>query len=189
LEYENDISACLRTLGAGGVILYPTDTVWGLGCDATNETAVTRIFSIKERPSSKSMIVLLAEDRDLPKYIKRPDPAAFDYLAKAARPTTIIYEGVTGLAGNLVAADGSVAIRIVQDPFCRQLIERFGKPIVSTSANISGEKTPSVFREIDQDILHSVDYAVQYRRADNSRMPASSVVRFDKQGRLIILRP
>src|SRR5690349_4409775 len=137
-DFETDIEHCLDVLEQGGIILYPTDTVWGIGCDATDTTAVQKIYALKARPDSKSMIVLVAEEKDILKYVASPDIAVFDYLQKTNKPTTVIYDGAISLADNLIAADGSIAIRIVRDKFCRHLIKRFRKPIVSTSANISG---------------------------------------------------
>ena len=188
LEFENDISACLQVLQAGGVILYPTDTIWGLGCDATNDNAVERIFSIKHRVASKSMIVLLADSRELLRYTANPQPAVFDFLEQVDRPTTVIYEGAIGLAANLVASDGTIGIRIVQDVFCRHLIKRFRKPLVSTSANISGEPAPGFFAEIGEEILQSPDYIVQYRQEETAVSKPSSIVQFDRHGQLTVIR-
>ena len=189
VEFETDIVNCLNTLQKGGIILYPTDTIWGVGCDATDPAAVKKIYEIKQRPESKSLIVLLADPRDIYRYISLPEPYIFDYLKTAVRPTTIIYEGAVGLAENLIAADGSIAIRVVKEDFCRHLIKRFGKPLVSTSANISGEKTSANFKDIAPEIKNAVDYIVQYRQNDEEPASASTIVRFDKYGRMQLLRP
>ena len=146
---EQDIQSALQTLRYGGIILYPTDTIWGIGCDATNEVAVQKIYELKQRPDHKSMIVLLAAERDLLQYIAAPDMEVFNYLDSVTKPTTIIYEGALGLADNLLGADGSVGIRVVKDEFCKHLIKRLGKPIVSTSANLSGKPAPRFYSEID----------------------------------------
>jgi L-threonylcarbamoyladenylate synthase len=189
MEFEKDIVSCIEKLRNGGTILYPTDTIWGIGCDATDPVAVKKIYAIKQRPESKSMIVLLADPRDINKYVSLPQPYIFDYLQKTVRPTTIIYGGAVGLAENLVAADGSIAIRVVKEDFCRHLIKRFGKPIVSTSANISGEKAPANFGDIAAGIRHTVDYVVQYRQTDDTPASASTVVRFNRHGEMEVLRP
>ena len=138
MSFEKDIEKCLKVLKADGLILYPTDTVWGIGCDATNEKAVEKIYALKKRSDEKAMIVLVADERDIMQHVAAPDLSLFDYLDKATKPTTVVYDGALGFADNLVAKDGSIAIRICKDEFCRQLIKRFRKPIVSTSANISG---------------------------------------------------
>lgn len=166
--FDNEVEKALAVLRSGGIILYPTDTVWGIGCDATNEKSVRRIFELKQREDSKSMIVLVADERDVLQYVAAPDLAVFDFIQQQLRPTTIIYEGAIGLAQNLVAADGSIAMRIVRDEFCRHLVKRLRKPLVSTSANISGEKTPANFAAISEEIKKSVDYVVQWRQDDQS---------------------
>ena len=132
MDFTKDVEQCLQVLRAGGIILYPTDTIWGLGCDATNAEAVEKIYALKQRPEAKSMIVLLAEERDLLQYVSAPDLEVFDYLKTVTKPTTVVYEGGIGLADNVIGDDGSVAIRIVKEPFCKHLIKRFRKPIVST---------------------------------------------------------
>jgi L-threonylcarbamoyladenylate synthase len=187
-DFNNDIDRCLEVLKNGGVILYPTDTVWGLGCDATNSKAVDKIFQIKERPETKSLIVLLADERDLIQYVASPDLAIFDYLQTVQKPTTVIYSGAIGLADNILDADGSVGIRIVQTPFCKHLLKRFRKPIVSTSANISGQPTPRLFGEINSIIINRVDYVVQHRQDDTTIAAPSSVIRW-VNGHVEVLRP
>jgi len=188
LEFEHDIVRCLETLRQGGIILYPTDTVWGIGCDATNPDAVGKIFDLKQRPAAKSMIVLLADPKDINKYTSRPQPYIAEYLEKATKPTTVIYETALGLAENLVSDDGSIAIRIVQEDFCRHLIKRFRKPLVSTSANISGEDSPENFAGISDAIKQGVNYIVKYRQLDDQPFRASAIVRFSKSGEPTILR-
>jgi L-threonylcarbamoyladenylate synthase len=188
LEFETDIIHSLETLHSGGIILYPTDTIWGIGCDATKPDAVQKIFLLKQRPETKSMIVLLADNKDISRYTSHPEPHIAEYLDKTTKPTTVIYEGALGLAENLVSEDGSVAIRIVQEDFCRQLIKRFGKPIVSTSANISAQHAPSNFTGISERIKQGVDYIVKYRQKENQNAKASLLIRFDKSGEPTILR-
>ncbi len=188
LIFENDILQSLETLRQGGLILYPTDTIWGIGCDATNPDAVQKIFVLKHRPESKSMIVLLADMKDINIYSGRPEPSIMEFLNKTTNPTTVIYENALGLAGNLINEDGSVAMRIVREDFCRHLLKRFRKPIVSTSANISGQSAPENFAGISDEIKQGVDYIVKYRQHENSKARASILVRFDKSGEPIILR-
>jgi len=188
MEFENDIVFCLEILQRGGVILYPTDTIWGIGCDATNPDAVKKIIDLKQRPPAKSMIVLMADLKDINRYVSRPEPYIAEYLEKTSRPTTVIYEGALGLAENLSGEDGTIAIRIVQEDFCRHLIKRLRKPLVSTSANISGQKSPENFAGISAEILNGVDYIVKYRQKDNELAKASVLVRFNKLGQPMVLR-
>lgn len=187
-DFSEDIEACLEVLKSGGTILYPTDTVWGLGCDATNAEAVEKIYAAKERPANKSMIVLVADERDVLQYVSNLDLQVFDYLEKVSRPTTVIYEGAIGLADNVVNTDGSIAIRIVKEPFCRHLIKRFRKPIVSTSANISGQPAPSFYREVSEPIKQRVDYIVKYRQDDITPVTPSSIIKW-KAGEVVVIRP
>ena len=188
MEFEKDIVRCLEVLHGGGLILYPTDTVWGIGCDATNPKAVDKIISLKHRLASKSMIVLVAEVRDINRYSSRVEPFVAQYLETTTTPTTVIYEGALGLAENLVGDDGSVAIRVVQEPFCRHLIKRFRKPLVSTSANLSGQETPKNFAAVSKEIIAGVDYTVKYRQEDLTEAKPSRLLRFTKNGEPEILR-
>jgi L-threonylcarbamoyladenylate synthase len=188
MDFIADIEPCLEVLRTGGIILYPTDTIWGIGCDATDANAVKKIFDLKQRPGEKTLIVLLADQRDLLRYVSQPDPAIFDFLNKTQRPTTVIYEGAIGLADNLIATDGTVAIRLVNDPFCKHLIKRFRKPLVSTSANISADPAPRFFDEIPEKIIKGVDYAVHYRRGDKIPRQASSIVKYNKDGTVTVIR-
>jgi len=185
---EQDIQSALQTLRSGGIILYPTDTIWGIGCDATNEAAVQKIYELKQRPDYKSMIVLLAAERDLIQYVSAPDMEVFNYLDTVTKPTTIIYDGAIGLADNLLAADGSIAIRIVKEEFCKHLIKRLGKPIVSTSANLSGNPAPQFYKEIDPAIKAGVDYQVQYLRDDNTPKQPSAIVKWNRDASVTIIR-
>lgn len=181
-DFTNDIESCLKVLQAGGTILYPTDTIWGIGCDATNADAVEKIIQLKQRPAEKSFVVLVADERDVLQYTAAPDLAVFDYLETCQQPTTVIYENALGLAENAVAADGSVAIRICKDEFCKHLIKRFRKPIVSTSANISGVAPPKKFIEIDDIIKRGVNYVVQYRQDDMSDVQPSAIIKWKAGG-------
>ena len=186
MNFENDILNCLKVLKAGGIILYPTDTIWGIGCDATNGDAVQKIFALKKRPDEKSLIVLVAGEKEVLRHVTQPDLSVFDYLKTTQKPTTVIYNGATDLADNLVGHDGSIAIRISKDEFCRHLIKRFRKPIVSTSANISGETSPKNFSEISERIKNNVDYVVQYRQDDKTIAEPSSLIKWEKNTAIIL---
>lgn len=188
LNFNNDIESCLEVLNKGGLILYPTDTIWGIGCDATNPSAVEKIYRVKKRPDEKAMIVLVADEKDILRYVAAPDLAVFDYIKASPRPTTVIYEGAIGLAGNLIASDGSIAIRICQELFCRHLIKRFRKPLVSTSSNISGAKPPSTFAGISEEIKQQVDYVVSYRQSDETIATPSTIIKWSG-GSPIVIRP
>jgi len=187
MSFEKDIEKCLETLRSGGLILYPTDTIWGIGCDATNEKAVEKVYQLKKRSDEKALIVLVAEERDVMQHVAAPDLSLFDYLATALKPTTVIYEGAIGFADNLTGNDGSIAIRICHDEFCRHLLKRFRKPIVSTSANISGMPSPKNFKEISDEIKTGVDHIVQYRQDDETPAQPSSLIKWDN-GKVTVLR-
>ena len=186
--YEEDIQLCLTTLQKGGIILYPTDTVWGIGCDATNEEAVAKIFTLKNRVDTKAMIILLGEEANLANYVADNNVQIFDYIKGIHKPTTVIYQKAINLAKNLVAEDGSVAIRITKDAFCKDLMKALGKPIVSTSANISGLPTPKCFKDISLDIIEGVDYVVRSEQEDTSLKAPSAIVKWEKD-QIIIIRP
>ena len=188
MDFQEDIERCLETLRKGGLILYPTDTIWGIGCDATNSESVQKIFALKNRPESKSMIVLLADERDILKYASQADLKVFDFLKTVKKPTTVIYEGAIDLAVNLISEDGSIAIRLVKEEFCKHIIKRFRKPIVSTSANISGNPSPKYFLDIKDEIIAGVDYVVRYRQDDNTIREPSALVKWHRDGRPIYLR-
>ena len=188
IPFSTDIDECLRVLKSGGLILYPTDTIWGIGCDATNEAAVAKIYTLKERVASKSMIILLADEKDILTYVTQPDLQIFDYIKGISKPVTVIYEGAIGLANNLVAEDGTIAIRIVNDEFCKHLIKRFRKPIVSTSANISGYPPPLIFNDIDAAIKNGVDYIVQHRQDDLYIAAPSAIIKWNSNGIPTIIR-
>ncbi len=187
--FDLDIQECVKTLEAGGLILYPTDTVWGIGCDATNANAVSKIFQLKKREDAKAMIVLVQDERVILRYVEETDLQIFDYIKGIHKPTTVIYQHAKNLAPNLIASDGSVAIRICNDPFCKSLIKEFGKPIVSTSANISSYPTPLCFNDISLDIIEGVEYVVKIRQYEMDLKQPSSVIKWDEEGNLIILRP
>lgn len=187
-EYDEDIKKALAVMRKGGVILYPTDTVWGLGCDATNANAVERIFQIKKRADSKSLIILVNSIDMLTRYVSEIPAIALDMAEISNTPLTIVYDKGRSLAPGVTAEDGSVGIRLCQDSFCDDLITALRKPLVSTSANITGELPPAVFDEIIEEIKNDVDYICQYRQDDRSRVKPSSVIRISSNGAVKILR-
>jgi len=187
--FKNDIEQCLTVLKSGGIILYPTDTVWGIGCDATNETAVAKIYALKNRIESKSMIILVAEESEILHYTSPQTNQIFDYLKGIHKPVTVIYPNAKDLAKNIINSDGTVGIRIAKDDFCKELIHAFGKPIVSTSANISGYPTPGIFSDIDILIKSGVDYVVQYRQEDDQPASPSTIIKIKEDGDIEIIRP
>ena len=185
--FDNDVEKALTVLRSGGVILYPTDTIWGLGCDATNSEAVDKIGKIKKREGDKSLIILMTDERQIIKYVAAPDLAVFDFIEKQTRPTTIIFEDGIGLPEELTT-DGTIGIRIVKDKFCRHLIRRLQKPIVSTSANISGQPSPSIFPEISDEIKNQVDYIVQWRQDDLNIVEPSQIIKWRIGGDYSVVR-
>lgn len=186
--FETEVEKALEVLRSGGVILYPTDTIWGIGCDATNENGVRRIYEIKNREDSKSMIILVADEREILQHVAAPDLAVFDFMQEQTRPTTIIFEHAVGLPRNLIADDGSVAIRIARDEFCRHLIKRLRKPIVSTSANISGQPSPKNFAEVSEEIQRGVDYVVKWRQDDTTIAAPSQIIKWNNDGTRVVIR-
>ncbi len=187
-EFDEDIEKSLAVLRSGGTILYPTDTVWGLGCDATDEDAVNRVYALKQRPKNRQFILLLADERDLIKYVTALDLAVFDFLRSVSKPTTVIYDGVIGLAPSVIGADGTAAFRLVKEPFCKTLIKRLRKPLVSTSANLSTAPTPRFYHEIDEAVKTGVDYMVHYRREDTAPQEPSAVIRWKGEGNITVIR-
>ena len=184
---QEEINKCIEILSNGGLILYPTDTVWGIGCDATNEEAVAKIYALKKRANTKTMICLVANDFMLEKHVSAVPEVAYDIIDLATKPTTIVYDAPKGVAKNLVAEDNTLAIRIASDKFCQYLINKFKKPIVSTSANITGEPTPQTFKEISGAILKGVDYVVNLHQDKNSETP-SSIIKLGNDGVVKIIR-
>ena len=184
---REEIANCIEILEQGGLILYPTDTVWGIGCDASDKKAVQRIYSLKKRPDTKTMLCMVANDAMLEKYVEEVPDLAYDIMDLAVKPVTIIYDRPRGIASNLVAQDNTLAIRVTADPFCQRLISRFKKPIVSTSANIGGQPTPQSFSEIDDHILKGVDYVVNLKREGTQESP-SSIIKLGNDGRVKVIR-
>lgn len=186
--FEQDLKECLATLKNGGIILYPTDTIWGLGCDATNQSAVEKIFRIKSREPDKSLLILVNGIGMLERYVKDIPETALDLVSVADSPLTIIYPEGKYLAEGVYANDGSVGIRICNEEFCNELITRFRKPIVSTSANSSGSPSPSNFNNIEEEIVKKADYVVNYRRDDKRKQAASPIIKIERSGTFKIIR-
>ncbi|MDL2322880.1 threonylcarbamoyl-AMP synthase [Bacteroidales bacterium OttesenSCG-928-A17] len=185
---EEEIKKACEILNKGGIILYPTDTIWGIGCDATNEEAVKRIYDLKQRSDSKSMLVLIDSPAKLNYYVNDIPDIAYDLIELSDKPLTLIYSGARNLASNLIASDGSIGIRITNETFSKELCRRFRKPLVSTSANISGNPSPALFSEINPQIIRSVDYVVNYRQGETQKVKPSGIIRIEKGGIITIIR-
>lgn len=187
IDFSTELNNCLEVLTRGGLILYPTDTVWGIGCDASNEEAVRKVYQLKERDDSKALICLVGNDAMLERHIEHVPDLAYDIMDLSTKPTTIIYDKPAGIAKNLVAPDQTLAVRVASDKFCRYLITKFKKPIVSTSANKAGKPTPKSFKEIDKAILSGVDYVVNLHRETITSNP-SSIIRLRSDGSVKVIR-
>jgi len=185
---KEEIINALAVLKAGGIILYPTDTVWGLGCDATNPEAVAKIYALKNRADTKSMIILLDTENKLQSYVNEVPDIAYDLIEYTEKPLTIIYSGAKNLAENVISEDKNIGIRIPKHDFCQQLIQRFRKPIVSTSANISGEPTPTNFSKIDQKIIDGVDYVVNLEQESSEIKQPSTIMKLEIDGQFTFIR-
>lgn len=185
---KEEINKAFEVLKSGGIILYPTDTVWGLGCDATNAEAVAKIFKLKKRDDGKSLVILLDTENKLQSYVTEVPDVAYDLIEYSEKPLTIIYSGAKNLAPNLINQDGSVGIRIPKHEFCQQLIQRFRKPIVSTSANLSGEATPANFSEISQQILDGADYIIDLEQESSNKKQSSTVMKLEPDGKFVFIR-
>jgi len=188
MTQEQDIKNAVEVLRKGGVILYPTDTVWGIGCDATNEEAVARVYRIKQRDDSKALICLVDSDARLQRYVRQVPDVAWQLIDCVVKPTTLILDGAVNLAPNLIADDGSIGIRITQEPFSHELCYRFQKAIVSTSANISGEPAAQNYRDIDSRLLEQVDYVCFSRRQEHKPHQPSSIIKLGLGGEVKIIR-
>jgi L-threonylcarbamoyladenylate synthase len=187
-SFQYDIINLLKILNDGGIILYPTDTIWGIGCDATNANAIKNIYALKNREETKSMIILVADENMIRQFVSNPSEKMLSYILSAEKPTTAIFKTAKHLPSELVNEDGSIAIRIPKDDFCLQLIKQFGKPLVSTSANISGEKFPQNFDEVSAEIKNGVDYIVQHRQNDYSKNTPSSIIKLSDKDEIVIIR-
>lgn len=185
---QDEVKKAVEIMRNGGVILYPTDTVWGIGCDATNEEAVKKVYAIKKRDDSKALISLVDSEARISKYVRNVPEVVWDTIELATTPLTIIFDNVTGLARNLIAEDGSAGIRITKEEFSKELCFRFQKPIVSTSANISGEPTARTFDEISDEIKNAVDYVVKYNQRCKEKHSPSSIIKINSNGEFKIIR-
>lgn len=185
---REDLNKALETLKNGGLILYPTDTIWGIGCDATNPEAVEKVYALKGRDENKSLIILLHNDNQLAGYVNDIPEVAYELIEYTEKPLTIVYSNAKNLAPNVVATDGSIGIRVVRHPFCEQLLQRFRKPIVSTSANVSGSPSPSCFDDISEEIKVGVDYIVGYGQGERGDGKSSTVMKLGSSGQFAFLR-
>jgi L-threonylcarbamoyladenylate synthase len=185
---NNDLANAVNILKKGGLILYPTDTIWGIGCDATNEEAVARIYEIKQRKDEKSLLILLSDSAMIENYVAEVPEIAWKLIEITEKPLTIIYPGARNLARNLIADDGSIGIRIVKDEFCYQMIRKLGKPIVSTSANISGMPWPPNFKKVEKSIVKAVDYVVNYKQSEENRGNPSGIIKLGLRGEVKVIR-
>lgn len=188
-EFKDDIKEAVNVMRRGGIILYPTDTIWGLGCDATNEEAVRRIFEIKRREDSKALITLVDSEAKIQFYVREIPDVAWDLIEMSNKPLTVIYDGARNLAKNLIAQDGSVAIRLTNEPFSMELCMRMKCAVVSTSANISGMPAPHCFSDISDEIKNAVDYVCTSRRDEKENPPASSIIKLGADSEIKIIRP
>lgn len=188
MTIQEDIKNAIEVMKQGGVILYPTDTVWGIGCDATNAEAVAKVYKIKKRDDSKALICLVDSDARLQRYVRQVPNVAWDLLDVAVKPTTIILDDAINLAPNLIAEDGSIALRITKEPFSHELCYRFQKALVSTSANVSGEPAAANYCDISQEILDAVDYVCYSRRQEHKPHTPSSIIKLGEDGEVTIIR-
>ena len=184
----DEAKKCVEIMRKGGVILYPTDTVWGIGCDATNPEAVKRVYEIKKRQDSKALLLLVDSADRLARYVGDVPAVAWDLIELTTNPLTIIYDGARNLAPNLIAEDGSVGIRVTSELFSKELCYRFQKAVVSTSANISGEPTPNNFSEISPEIINAVDYVVNYKQQELGKAKSSGIIELTKNGTVTVIR-
>lgn len=184
---KEELYKALEVLKRGGLILYPTDTIWGIGCDATNADAIDKIYSLKQRTEEKAMICLVSDYKMLNQFVEEVPEVAYDILKNVDKPTTIIYDQPIRVAENLVAEDNTLAIRVTKDDFCNKLLRKFRKPIVSTSANISGQKTPRSFDDINPDIIKNVDYVVNLHRSKKNNK-ASAIIKLSNDGKVSVVR-
>ncbi len=188
MKQEDDIKKAVEVMRNGGVILYPTDTVWGIGCDATNEEAVAKVYKIKRRDDSKALVCLVDSDNRLQRYVRNVPEVAWQLIDAVVKPTTLILDGAVNLAPNLIAEDGSIGIRITKEPFSQELCYRFQKAIVSTSANISGEPTAQNYGDISEEILSAVDYVCFARRQEHKPHQPSTIIKIGEGGEVNVIR-
>lgn len=186
-NFSDELNNALAALKRGGIILYPTDTVWGIGCDATNADAIDKIYALKKRSEDKALICLVSDFKMLNQFVEEVPEVAYDILKYAAKPTTIIYDKPIRVAENLVGDDNTLGIRVTKDEFCQKLIKKMKKPLVSTSANISGKPTPETFKQISQEILNGVDYVVNMQQAIKTPKP-SAIIKLGNDGKVKVIR-
>lgn len=185
---REEVTRALKVVQEGGIILYPTDTIWGIGCDATNTEAIKKIYQLKQRDEAKSMIILLDTNHKLESYIQEVPSIAYDLIEYAENPLTLVMPGAKNVSPALISADGSVGVRVVKHDFCQQLIQRLRKPLVSTSANISGKSSPQNFGQVAQEVIDGVDYVVDLEQHDNERKNPSTIMRLQPDGRFEFIR-
>ncbi|HWZ15299.1 MAG TPA: L-threonylcarbamoyladenylate synthase [Mucilaginibacter sp.] len=185
---KDEVAKALKVLQDGGIILYPTDTIWGIGCDATNTEAIKRIYALKQRDEAKSMIILLDTENKLESYISDVNPLAYDLIEYAENPLTLVMPGAKNISPAIISSDGSIGIRISKHLFCQQLIQRFRKPIVSTSANISGKPSPQYFSQVEAEIIHGVDYVVDIDQHDMEIKTPSTIMKLEPNGTFAFIR-
>ncbi len=188
MSIESEINKSVQLLKKGKVLLYPTDTIWGIGCDATNSKAIQKIYKLKGRSENKAMIVLVDSIEMIEKYVKVVPPIAYDLIANSKSPLTIVYTDARNLSKNIIAADGTIAVRVVSGPYCSEVIKRFGKPIVSTSANFSNQPVARTFDEIDDGIKDGVDHVVEVMRDNVNTVKASTIIKIEADGTFLIIR-
>jgi L-threonylcarbamoyladenylate synthase len=189
LKFTPDINQSIPILEKGGLILFPTDTVWAIGCDATNKEAVERLYALKQKRSPENLVVFLDNEQDIPKYTSQKNIRFFDYIKGIHKPTTVVYEEPQGVAENVPDEDGTVAIRVVKDSFVVSLIKHLGKPVLSATANMVDHSFPYTFNEIEEDVKKGVDYIVQYRQEETIHHEPSSIIKWNTDGSISILRP
>jgi len=185
---ENEIKIIVDVLKKGGIIVYPTDTIWGIGCDATNKKAIEKIYKLKHRIHEKSFIILVKDKEELSNYVGNTPDVLWDFAEHFNSPLTVIYPHAQNLPKNVIGEDNSVAVRITKDNFCKKIIEKLGKPIISTSANISGELPPCVFSMISEEILKNVDYVTEYKRDKVTEIKPSTIIKITEDGQIEIIR-
>lgn len=188
MSLEEEIQKSVSLLKNGKILLYPTDTIWGIGCDATNSKAIQRVYKLKQRSEYKAMIVLLDSSDKLAKYLKVVPPIAYDLIQNSQSPLTIVYSGAQNLAKNIIASDGSIAIRVVKDEYCTEVIKQFGKPLVSSSANYSNQPTATTFEQIEDGIKQGVDHVVSVFQDRVKSVKSSTIIKLESDGTFIILR-
>lgn len=188
INFENDINKALRVLQSGGIILYPTDTIWGIGCDATNADAIKKVYQLKKRAEKKSMIILISDENMIADYVLNPSEKILSFLSIQKKPSTAIFENAINLPTQLINEDGSIAIRITKDDFCKQLIMQLKKSLISTSANISSERYPQNFKQISNAIKNGVDYIVQHRQNDFEISAPSAIIKLNGNNEIEFIR-